>query len=110
MRSGSIPTLYDEALELLKLHPQNKRTVHTKVRAKGEVCQTVRWLDNLEYQGMRLGFVLCQETDTHGEVTTYAWLTSFTVTAENVHEIARAGRMRWKIENEGFNEQNGSSD
>lgn len=104
-KEGSIPTLYNEALELLKLHPENKLTVWTTVSGKGKVHQSFRWLDNLEYMGMTLGFVLCEETDSQGEVTTYAWLTSFVVTQRNVREIARAGRLRWKIENEGFNEQ-----
>ena len=104
-KKGSIPTLYDEALELLRLHPQNKMTVHTTVGDKGKVRQTLRWLDNLEYKGMALGFVLCEEIDDQGEVSTYAWLTSLKVTKQTVQEIARAGRMRWKIENEGFNEQ-----
>ena len=104
-KRGSIPTLYDEALELLKLHSHNKLAVKTQVSGKGGVRQTFRWLDNLEYKGMTMGFVHCEEIDKHGEVTIYAWLTSFVVTQETVQEIARAGRMRWKIENEGFNEQ-----
>lgn len=104
-KEGSIPTLYAEALELLKLHPENKLTIRTEVGDKGKVRQTLRWLDNLEYQGMTLGFVLCEQTDKNGDVTTFAWLTSFKVIEQNVLEIARAGRMRWKVENEGFNEQ-----
>lgn len=104
-KKGSIPTLYEDALELLALHPENKLTLRTKLRGKGEVRQLFRWLDNLQYKGMTLGFVLCEEIDKHGDVTIYAWLTSFKVTQKNVQEIARAGRMRWKIENEGFNEQ-----
>ncbi len=104
-KQGSIPTLYNEALELLKLHPENKLAVQARVGGKGLVRQAIRWVNDLEYNGMTLAFVLCQEIDKQGEVTTYAWLTSFAVTRENAQEIARAGRMRWKIENEGFNEQ-----
>lgn len=104
-KRGSIPTLYDEALELLELQQGNKLTMHAQVSGKGGVRQTLRWLDNLEYKGMTLGFVYCEEIGKDGGVTTYAWLTSFAVDKENVREIARAGRMRWKIENEGFNEQ-----
>ncbi len=104
-KKGSIPTLYEEAHELLKLHPKNKQVVRTRIGDNGEVVQTFRWLDNLEYKGVTLGFVRCEEMDTQGEVTTYAWLTSFLVTSTNVQEIARGGRLRWKIENEGFNEQ-----
>lgn len=61
-KAGSIPTLYSEAFELLALHPENKLSVKTKVGGKGAVRQTFRWLDNLEYKGMTLGFVLCEET------------------------------------------------
>jgi hypothetical protein len=104
-KSGSIPNLYDEAHELLKLHPENKLVVQTQVSGKGSVQQTIHWLDNLEYKGMTLGFVKCEEIDKEGEITTYVWLTSFTPNQQNVQEIARAGRMRWKIENEGFNQQ-----
>ena len=104
-KSGSIPTLYDEAIELLKLNPGNKLTVKIMTGKKNYVRQTLRWLDNLEYKGMTLGFVLCEETDQNGDVKTFVWLTSFKVTKKNAQEIARAGRMRWKIENEGFNEQ-----
>jgi hypothetical protein len=104
-KRGSIPTLYDESIELLKFVPENKLSVRTTIGDKGEVRQTIRWLDNLEYKGMTLGFVRCEQVDKQGEVSVYTWLTSFTITKHNVQEIARAGRMRWKIENEGFNEQ-----
>ena len=33
------------------------------------------------------------------------WLTTFRVGRDNVKSVALAGRMRWKIENEGFNIQ-----
>ena len=40
----------------------------------------------------------------HGQRTyTNTFCTSLEVTADNVAEIARVGRARWKIENEGFN-------
>lgn len=104
-KRGSIPTLYDEAMELLRLRPENKITVRTHVSGKGAVRQTFRWLDNLEYKGMTLGFIHCEEVDKDGNIATYSWLTSFYVKEQNVQEIAQAGRMRWKIENEGFNQQ-----
>jgi hypothetical protein len=33
----------------------------------------------------------------------YSWVTDFEVTSRNVEELVRAGRCRWKIENECFN-------
>ena len=33
----------------------------------------------------------------------FSWVTDFTVTVENVYQLMRGGRARWKIENETFN-------
>lgn len=107
-KRGSIPTLYDEALELSKLHPENVLRQKTSLPGSKtrQVRQTIRWVNNLKYQGMTMAFVICEETDCKtGEKKTFAWLTSFEVVKDNVREIARGGRMRWKIENEGFREQ-----
>lgn len=38
-----------------------------------------------------------------GKTTSFSWVTDLTITEENVHEIMRAGRARWRIENETFN-------
>lgn len=103
-KPGSIPTLYQEALELLKLTPQNtcKETIGPH---NNGVERRYAWTQ-VEYDTLTLCFVMCKETKTNtGQSTTFAWLTNFTATRDTVQEIARGGRMRWKIENEGFNEQ-----
>jgi len=33
----------------------------------------------------------------------FSWVTDFTLTPENVYQIMRGGRARWKVENETFN-------
>jgi len=39
-----------------------------------------------------------------GKVTLhYSWVTDIEITAENVAQVVKGGRARWKIENEGFN-------
>ena len=101
-KRGSVPTLYDEGYELLKLHPENRLVMSVK---NPDMTCTYRWLDNLEYHGLRLSFVETVETDKDGNTHTWVWLTSLTVHRENVIEIAQAGRLRWKTENEGNNEQ-----
>ena len=40
-----------------------------------------------------------------GERKEFNWVTSMEITRKNVRALARAGRSRWKIENEGFNFQ-----
>ena len=37
--------------------------------------------------------------------TDFAWITSIPLTDHNVEKIVKAGRKRWKIENQGFNRQ-----
>lgn len=101
-KRGSIPTLYDEALELLKLSPKQRFT-RTCTREGHCVVQVYRWAKDLEYAGLTLDFVMCEET-VEGQTTTFAFLTDFAVTQENVETIAQGGRTRWTIE-EGFNEQ-----
>lgn len=38
-----------------------------------------------------------------GKTRHFSWVTDFTITRENVFELMRGGRARWKIENETFN-------
>lgn len=43
------------------------------------------------------------EEKANGKKQYFSWITSFEITEENVLELMRAGRARWKIENETFN-------
>jgi hypothetical protein len=43
------------------------------------------------------------QIDEKGKETRFSWVTDLTLTCENVYEIMRAGRARWRIENETFN-------
>jgi hypothetical protein len=101
-KRGSIPTLYDEALELLRLSPGNRIT-RTVKRDGHEVRQVYSWVNGLDYHGMKLDFVMCEETIDE-TTTTFAFLTNFAVTEGNAECISQGGRKRWAIE-EGFNEQ-----
>lgn len=107
-KRGSIATLFDEALELIKFNPGNVFRQKTALAGSKtrHVHQKIQWVNDLEYQDMSISFIRCEETDEKtGEKKCFAWLTSFEVTSNNAREIACGGRMRWKIENEGFNEQ-----
>jgi hypothetical protein len=50
-----------------------------------------------------VNFVDCRVTDKKGKISHFSWVTDIFVTKENVVQIARGGRARWKIENETFN-------
>lgn len=52
---------------------------------------------------VKVNFIYCQQTNSTGKITNFSWVTSLTVTLYNVFDIVKAGRSRWKIENEVFN-------
>jgi hypothetical protein len=82
---------------------------------KREIVQDYRWVKNLTYEDSQerihnLNLIVCQETKPNGRredsTTTFKWLTNFIPTQNNVDTLAnQGGRLRWKIENEGFNIQ-----
>ena len=54
-------------------------------------------------QEVVVNFLRFQEINAQGEVKEWTWVTDLTLTKDNVERVARAGRARWKIENETFN-------
>ena len=52
---------------------------------------------------VKVNFIYCKQTNSKGKVTNFSWVTSLKITVSNVVEIMKAGRSRWKIENETFN-------
>ena len=45
------------------------------------------------------------QADGKEKIIEFVWITSNTITKSNARKIVRAGRNRWKIENQGFNRQ-----
>ena len=59
---------------------------------------------NESNRDMKVTFVRYQEMDdTHNSARMFTWITDLEVTRANVVQVMRAGRARWKIENETFN-------
>ena len=50
-----------------------------------------------------VNFLQYEETSRDGQVTTWTWATNLPLTQRTVERVRRAGRSRWKIENETFN-------
>ena len=58
---------------------------------------------NAAHSHVRVNHLEAWETDRTGKERLFTWLTSLEVTEENVAEIARTARSRWRVENELFN-------
>jgi len=50
-----------------------------------------------------VNYLLYEQTDKQGKVTRWTWITNIPLHARSVEAVMRAGRARWKIENETFN-------
>lgn len=55
---------------------------------------------NFDY---RVNVLSYTETNKKGEKKYFSWVTKLPINTDNVYEIMRAGRTRWRIENETFN-------
>ena len=96
-----MPERFTEAMALIELSPENRRVLH-----RGDARQAYRWVNALDIGEETANVLECVETRPSGEVTRFVWATSLELDRENVAKVAnKGGRLRWKIENEGFNEQ-----
>ena len=95
--------------EIIFFSIMTPRTIKTKDETNYEYC----WINDIEYKTRETSTthsfflnVLDQvETQSNGEKHHFRWITNLTVNRDNAHFIAKGGRIRWKIENEGFNTQ-----
>ena len=62
------------------------------------------WVGKIEHKGNFFNVIKLLEITAYKK-TKFVWLTNLEVAKNNVIKIAKGGRLRWKIENEGFNVQ-----
>ena len=110
-KAGRTPSLWQDFQGLLSLSPENR----LQCRRSDGTRQCFRWVNDLRYDddaGRRhtVHALLCQERkDKEPSPQTFAWLTDVRLSAANVRTVAeQAGRVRSKIENQGFNLQKNS--
>jgi hypothetical protein len=83
-----------------------KPVVHQQTDEKGTQHQFHMYTNvplNDANHDYRVTVVEYWETKKDGRKQYFSWVTKLSVTPENVYDIMRAGRSRWKIENETFN-------
>jgi hypothetical protein len=99
-KEGSLPAVWQEYQALKKLAPKD-----VLVEEEPGCRRTYRWVNDIDFDGLTVNAFECVEEAAEG-VTPFVWLTGLPVSRGNVAELAaRGGRLRWKIENEGFNTQ-----
>lgn len=92
-KEGSAPTIAEEYRAL-----PEKETIRTDIEYQNQIIYYDFDVNLIYYREKRM---VKGETKT----TEFAWITSIRITKNNAQKIVRAGRNRWKIENQGFNRQ-----
>ena len=110
-KEGSIPTIGAEYRELKK----REKNYQEQIWENGK-----KWYDyitDIDYKGYKINLAeygeikehICKKGRKKGNVKLlrkeFWYLTDLPVTRKNVDALIERGRMRWKIENEGFNAQ-----
>lgn len=100
-RDGNLPTVWSEVFALEALCPENRREVIT-YKSTGKIIHTYRRINNIDYEGHLLNWFECRE-QVGDQTSRFVYITDFQTDYDCVTEMTSSGRMRWKIENEGFN-------
>lgn len=96
-----MPALWAEAQGLLRLSPGQSATL---TFPKDEGTREIRWINDLEYEGMKLSAIFQVEKDKAGNVLCqFAHLVGLPIDSRNAWKVATVSRLRWRCENEGFN-------
>ncbi len=117
LKDDSLKTLQEDIKDTENKHRRSMEACRREAKGAVHTHRQYRWIEApLAHAGHTVYWLACTETVTrHGKdgkplqkqdaPTNFVWLSSQKATAENVQELASAGRDRWKIENEGFNTQ-----
>jgi hypothetical protein len=113
LKDDDLPSINEEFDALSKLQPENRFVWRTGKGA--QIKQAFRWADDIAYVDSEkkqhtLSAIECLETkpDKEGQkkTTKFKWVTNCHLSCKNIITLSNdGGRMRWKIENEGFNVQ-----
>lgn len=111
-KDGCMSSVADEFEALKDRDPGNKKIL-TVTEAKGTLTikKTFKWVNEIETDKKRKLNVLelveeiTDKSSGKTEVKTFKWVTSREIKQQNAVALARNGRKRWKIENQGFNTQ-----
>ena len=110
LKDGNLTTVWQEIGFLDRI---NDKLEDQKFKREPNllITEDYKGFQDIEYQKHKLNIVeaLIKKTllKSAGDIPDkrFAHVTNFSLSKQNLQEISYSGRMRWKIENEGFNEQ-----
>jgi hypothetical protein len=102
-KDGNLPSLWKEVLVLKELEEENSRR-HIIHKDGKNILHTYTWVRDLDCCGFAVNWFECVE-EADSKTTRFVHISSLEPDYHNILEMTESGRMRWKIENEGFDIQ-----
>jgi hypothetical protein len=106
LKEERLTTIWEEVegLRVLQEDQEYRRCFIEAEEAKR--IEQYRWTLSIEYhEEQKVNVLEYLETFKAKKVSQWAWVSNIWVSAGNCIELSQGGRLRWKIENEGFNVQ-----
>ncbi len=108
-KDGNLKTLQEDIFLEKRITPKQVTTVARAVKNKS-IMLDYHWLTDMAYRKHKLNYVECKETTLHLKTKEsitqrFVHITDFETNGENSYKVSDIGRLRQKIENEGFNTQ-----
>ena len=103
-KDGTLTTVWEE----ITSQKQDKQTTEFKYIGTENSKQTTYngfWINNLIYKKHTLNVIENNVQKIDQQPCRFVHVTNIEINKENFKEVSQSGRLRWKIENEGFNEQ-----
>lgn len=112
-KSGNLPTVWREVDLLRPLQINNNKTMTNSFYQKNDESKLIskmlvtkfNWINDIDYEHFKVNVVSGIELIDGEVVHEFVYITSLKVSYSNASEIFNNGRLRFKIENEGFNTQ-----
>lgn len=106
---GNLPSVWKKVGLLGPITAENKYDRLIVEKGK-KIRQHYCWINEINYHGYQLNWIECVESIENDEKdkeesNRFVHLTDIKISRSTASEISHSGRLRWKIENEGFNTQ-----
>lgn len=102
-KDGNLPSVWARVLQRQGRPHCRTREEHLRQGGKAIHC-TYEWHPRMRYEGFPVHWFACEEVVDQTR-TRFVYLSSLEMDCYSIIELTASGRLRWKIENEGFDIQ-----
>ena len=102
-KEGNLPSIWKRVVQRHGL-PHRRRREESLRQGGKQIHRTYEWHPCMPYQGFTVHWFACEEV-VDQTCTRFVYLSSLEMDCYSILELTEAGRLRWKIENEGFDVQ-----